>query len=361
MRILLAASMYPPEIGGPATYAKLLVERLPSRGIEVDLLPFSSVRRFPRGIRHVVYTWKIFSRARKADLVFVQDTVSTGLPVALAAFFARRPFILRVPGDYAWEQGRQRFDVRDSLDDFQTKRYGFRIACLRMVQKFVVARASVVIVPSAYFGGIVSAWGVGQDRLRVIYNSIDIGKPIPPAAKPAGHTMVSVGRFVPWKGFDALIGLLPQLPEWNLVLIGNGPERSNLEEKARTLGVEGRVTFTGALSHAEVFGWYEASDAFVLNTSFESFSYQVAEALTVGVPVIATNIGSLPELVENGKEGGLVAPDDMDAIQNALKSVVDEPELWKKRVEAGKVKARLFNPETMLEKFVAVCKSLKQV
>jgi hypothetical protein len=79
MKILLATGIYPPEIGGPATYAKLLSDELPKRGIEVDVLPFREVRKYPRGIRHGIYFLKILSRSRGVDIIFTQDAISTGL------------------------------------------------------------------------------------------------------------------------------------------------------------------------------------------------------------------------------------------------------------------------------------------
>jgi glycosyltransferase involved in cell wall biosynthesis len=105
-------------------------------------------------------------------------------------------------------------------------------------------------------------------------------------------------------------------------------------------------------------GWYKSADAFVLNSSFESFSYQVAEALQAGVPIVTTNIGSLPELVENGREGVLVAPDDLDGIEHALKSIGQQLDLWRGRTASARHKAEQFSVATMIERFENVCDHL---
>lgn len=296
MRLVIATPLYPPEIGGPATYAKLLFDGLPEKGIEVALVKFSEVRHLPKGIRHIAYALRVFRAARHADVILVQDTVSCGLPALVASRFARTPLIARVPGDYAWEQGRQHFGVRDGIDAFQLKRYGIRVGLLRFIQKIVVRNAAAVIAPSRYFAGIVSGWGVQKPRLYIIYNGIQL--PLESVAPDTVESpcMVSVGRLVPWKGFSTLIHLAAQMPQWHLVIVGDGPERHALEEQARKLTVADRVQFTGQLSRAQVIGWYRASSAFVLNTSFESFSFQIVEAMAAGVPIIAANIGSIPEL-----------------------------------------------------------------
>src|SRR5882757_11201743 len=105
MKILLATPLYPPDSGGPSTYAKMLADELPKRGIEVTLLKFSEVRHLPPGVRHIAYFLKCISRARGVDAVYALDPVSVGVPASFAAKVLGKKFILRVPGDYAWEQG----------------------------------------------------------------------------------------------------------------------------------------------------------------------------------------------------------------------------------------------------------------
>src|SRR3990167_9182049 len=172
MKIVIATGLYPPEIGGPATYAKLFEERLPKYGIEVSILPFSTVRHLPQIIRHIDYFWKIVRLSRNVDAILVQDTVSTGFPAAVASLLVRKPLILRVPGDYAWEQGIQRFGVRESLDDFQKRSYGLRVAILRAIQRFVGPRARRVSARSRYLARIVSGWISNKKDIDVIYNGV---------------------------------------------------------------------------------------------------------------------------------------------------------------------------------------------
>jgi glycosyltransferase involved in cell wall biosynthesis len=300
----------------------------------------------------------LIKRGRSADIIFVQDTVSTGLPALIASTLLRKPLLLRVPGDYAWEQASQRFKVYETLDEFQHKRYGMSVWMLRAIQKLVSRSADRVIVPSNYFKQIVSGWGVRSYRIDVIYNSIEKIEPVPPALIPPHPFMVSAGRLVKWKGFEALIDLLPRLPDWRLVIIGDGPQKEDLQTRAEGNGVMDRVLLAGAVPRTEVMGWYKSADAFVLNSSFESFSYQVAEALQAGVPIITTNIGSLPELVENGREGVLVVPDDLDGIEHALKSIGQQLDLWRGRAEAARHKAEQFSVATMIERFENVCDHL---
>ena len=93
MRLVIATPLYPPEIGGPATYAKLLVEGLPERGIGVDLVKFSSVRHLPNAVRQAVYCRNILKAARSADVILALDAVSVGWPVYFANLFLRKTWM----------------------------------------------------------------------------------------------------------------------------------------------------------------------------------------------------------------------------------------------------------------------------
>ena len=360
MKLVIATPLYPPEIGGPATDAVSLEKYLPLHGITTAVHPFGPYRHLPKVIRHVAYGWRLFHRAREADGVVALDTVSVGLPSAVATRLACRPLIVRVPGDYAWEQGRQRFGVEDSIDDFQDRRYGFGVEALRLAQRLVVRGARLVVAPSDYFKTIVAGWGVSTDHLRRLYLGVETdGNIHMPQQAPEGKILFSAGRLVPWKGFAILVDIMKDLPiEWHLVIAGDGPQRTALERHARERGVASRILFIGSLPHADALGWMRRADAFALNTSFESFSFQIVEAMAAGVPVIATTAGNIPELITDGVEGVLCAPDDAGAFYEAVMSVGEEPEAWKRRTEAARRKAARFSVEASVAAFAAAVKDI---
>lgn len=356
MRILIATGLYPPEIGGPATYAKLFEERLPSHGIDVSVLPFRSVRGFPPIIRHFVYAWLVARRIHGVDLVLVQDTVSTGLPVALIAMLAKKKFVVRVPGDYAWEQGAQRFGVRESLDDFQKHSYGIRVALLRAIQRFVVRRAFRVIAPSKYLAGVVSGWLEHPRDIEVIYNGIDL-KTMAEQREREKNLIVSSGRLVPWKGFDELIDIVAAHSDWHLEILGNGPQRNALEEQIQKKGVEERVVLRGALSHEDVQTCFARATVFALNSRYEGLSHTLVEAFAAGTPVIATRVGGNPEVVRDGVNGILVEAGDIAGLEKALTRFLSDQSLREKMGEAAKERSKDFSVDTTVEATVSLLKS----
>jgi glycosyltransferase involved in cell wall biosynthesis len=324
----------------------------------VAVCAFSAVRHRPKVVRHIAYLVQLLSAARGASAIVAFDTVSVGLPAALAARVLRIPLIVRVPGDYAWEQGVQRFHVSDSIETFQRTRYGIAVEALRRVQRFVAGSAALVVVPSDYFKTIAATWGIRPERLVRIYLGMDAPEgAVPPGDRPSGRVLFSVGRFVPWKGFTLLLHLLAAAPEWQAVIAGGGPLQGALEAQARVLGVTERVRFTGPLPREEVLGWCASADAFVLNTSFESFSFQVLEAMAMGAAIITTTAGSLPELITDGVEGVLCDPGDTDAFGRALASIGGDP-AWEARREAAKKKAGKFSLAASADAFAEAIETL---
>lgn len=348
MKILIATPLYPPDIGGPATYSKLLFDELPKRGVKVTILSFGEVRKLPKIIRHIVYFFKLLKKARRVDIIFAQDTVSVGFPSLWASKILRKRFFVRVPGDYAWEQSTQRYGVKDSVDKFQNKKYGWRAEFLRKIQRITVNGAEMVITPSQYFRQLVSKWVKNQKKVFCIYNGIDLTTVPKSDGRYEPKTIISAGRLVPWKGFTVLIRVLKSFPEWKLFIAGDGPMRKELENVAVQGGVNNRVFFLGQVSREELIRKIQNSEVFVLNTSFESFSFQAVEAMVAGTPVVTTNIGNLPEIIDNGKSGILVTPNDGNAIISSIKRLSLDKNLRDKIITKALVKSRQFSIENTL-------------
>ena len=335
MRLVIATPLYPPEIGGPATYAKLLEEGLPGKGLEVELVKFSEVRHLPKLIRHYAYYRRVLKAARRADAVLALDPVSVGLPAMKAARRAGKPFLVKIVGDYAWEQGQQRFGITESLDDFvKHEQTSFFVRRLQQIQTRVAKSAVRVIVPSEYLKGIVMAWGIPEEKITVIYNGIELPESMPVPNRPQGFFVVSSGRRVPWKGFEAIERVVAREPGWHFTLLQGLP----------------RVE---ALSRAKV------ADAFVINSTYEGLSHALIEAMMLGVPVVATSVGGNMELIEDGKTGLLVPPGDEEALHRALRQIADDPAAAKARAGAALERAQaLFSVEAMLMGTAALLKSL---
>jgi glycosyltransferase involved in cell wall biosynthesis len=358
MKILIATGIFPPEIGGPATYAAFLYNDLKARGDEVDVLPFREVRGYPKVIRHFVYFLKVLVRGYSVDIIFTQDPVSTGVPVIAAAFFLKAKVILRVAGDYAWEQATQRYGVTDTIDQFQTKKYGEEVERLRWLQRLVVKYAEVVITPSLYFSNLVSGWLGGAREVITIYNGIDLAVEYTKEEKFKDKTIISAGRLVPWKGFDTLIRVLAEMSGWKLLIAGDGPDKKRLVDLAYELTVSDRVQFLGQMQRTDLFAQIHRAHIFALLTTFESFSFQIVEAMHIGIPVIASNIGNLGEIIESGKNGILIEPTDIASFQQYAEHITADAIVAEQLTREAQARAKDFSIEFTMEKLYAVFKDV---
>ncbi len=354
MKLVVATPLYPPEAGGPATFAKVLEEELPKRGWEVETVKFGDVKHLPKIVRHIAYAHRVRRAARRAHAVLALDPVSTGLPALWAARRAGKKFFVRVAGDYAWEQGVQRSAVKETLDEFVTrKNYSFLVWFLRKVQTHVAHSAKRVIVPSVYLKRIVGAWGVPKEKICVAYNAApEVDKTMFPRPRPEPY-LVSIGRLVSWKGMDGVIRAVAGLSvPHTLVIVGDGPERKKLEVLTGNLGVTERVVFTGNLSHEETLRYLAHAQTFVLDTHYEGMSHLLLEALALGTPIATTAAGGNPEIIRDG-ETGLVFPyEDVEAIRVCIGKLRPEAELWKTCTANGRALVNGFTREKMIQSVV---------
>ena len=150
-----------------------------------------------------------------------------------------------------------------------------------------------------------------------------------PERRTGRRRVIFVGRVVRGKGVLTLVKALSMLwtPEIEVVLVGDGPARAEVERMARRLGVADRLHVTGFLPHAQVPTILGSAELLVLPSMYEELGTVLIEALHAGVPVVASRVGGIPEVVEDGVTGLLVPPSDAAALARAIDTVLGDPEL----------------------------------
>jgi glycosyltransferase involved in cell wall biosynthesis len=179
--------------------------------------------------------------------------------------------------------------------------------------------------------------GLPLGSVRVIPNGVpDV--PLEPLPRPAEGVIVgSIGRLEPQKGYDVLVRALSSVPEVTVVLVGDGSERERLGRLAGELGVDERVLFPGWSEEAR--RQLSTFDLFVLPSRFEALPLVLIEAMLAELPVVASDVGSVPEVVEDGVTGLLVAADDPVALAEALSSLVADPQRRRDLGKRGRARA----------------------
>lgn len=169
--------------------------------------------------------------------------------------------------------------------------------------------------------------------------------------------ITAVGRLVPQKGFDLLLQAFAEVagefPFWNLVIWGQGPERTNLEAIAQRLGLEGRVRFAGVSDSPG--GWVDQADIFVMSSRFEGWGNALAEALAAEIPSISFDCRWGPgEFIEHDVNGRLVPPEDVTALARNMRELMRDPDLRRRLgTQAGAI-AEAFSAESVVDEWEKV-------
>jgi glycosyltransferase involved in cell wall biosynthesis len=366
MKILVATGLYAPDIGGPATYALMLEDELPKQGIAVSIVPFGWVRHYPKIIRHFVYAFKLWREAKGFDCIYALDPISVGLPALFVSRLLRKPFLIRLGGDYAWEQGRNRFGINVTLDEYlaNTTNRPVPVRILAALQAYVTKRAVRVIAPSQYLKSVITKWGVPAEKVTVIYSALvplevsGTRDELRTQFQYTEPTIVSAGRLVPWKGFVALLHVIASLkethPEVTLIIAGDGPQEAELKTVAAKLGLSKTVRFVGRVSKDALGASIKAADVFVLNTAYEGLSHQLIEVMDLGTPVVTTPAGGNVELITDTVDGLLVSFNDEAALLSAIRRILEYPDTRTRMVQSARVRAKSFSHDKMLTELVAV-------
>jgi glycosyltransferase involved in cell wall biosynthesis len=338
VKVVVVSGIWPPDPGGPASHAPALADFLVGRGHGVEVVTTADAepparpypvrwasRRSP--LRHLRSALLVRGAARRADVVYATSMVRRA---ALGSRLAGRPLVVKLVSDEVFERAAREARYAGTLDDFQRERGGARTRFLRATRDRALRRALHVFCPSAYLRDLALGWGLDPARVSVLANPAP-ELPLLPAKDELrrelgfdGTTLVFAGRLGPQKALGTLLQALVDVPDARLVVAGDGPEREPLEGLARTLELDGRVSFLGAVSRDRVLRLFGAADACVLPSAWENLPHTVVEALAVGCPVIATSVGGVPEVVRDGENGLLVPPGDPGALASAIARLLSD-------------------------------------
>jgi glycosyltransferase involved in cell wall biosynthesis len=331
VRVVVVTGIWPPDPGGPASHAPALAGHLTERGHAVEVVTTADSEPAPRPypvhwarraspLRHARAALLVRRCARRADVVYATSMIRRA---AIGSALARRPLVVKVTTDEAFERARRSGRFAGTLDEFQ-REGGMRARFLRWTRDAALGRASHVFFPSAYLRDVGLRWGLDPARVSVVPNPAPAVPSLPRRETLRtelgldGNLLVFAGRLAPAKALDVGLRAVAAVSDVTLVIAGDGPDRDDLERQARELGLEGRVRFLGNVGRDEVLRLFAAADACLLSSAWENFPHTVVEALAVGCPVIATRVGGVPEAVRDGENGLLVPPGDAEALAAAI-------------------------------------------
>lgn len=348
IRVVMVISSFAPVIGGAERQALQLAQRLVQQGLTVQVL----TRRYPgleateemNGVKvwrlpvagngrnplsSVMFTagvvlWLI-RHAKEYDVVHVHASLSPAVSALLAKLWTRKPVLVKVAcsgphGDVASMRRRPFLSLRCRL--------------LRRADRFLVLNSESIQE--------LQELGLDKRQMASIVNGVDttyfapneqkVTAPI--EVKQASGKAVFVGRLTTQKGVDLLLRAWAQLVEpRQLILVGEGAERSSLEALASELDLD-NVTFTGSTN--DVRSYLQQADLFVLPSRSEGIPNALLEAMACGLPVVASAVGGIPDVVQDGESGLLVPPDDVPALAGAIGRLLADSDLRRRMGEKGR-------------------------
>jgi glycosyltransferase involved in cell wall biosynthesis len=205
----------------------------------------------------------------------------------------------------------------------------FRTGAFRFVERGLAHLADrIVTITDSLRVFTVESVGVPAVKVETIHYGMDEPPEPwgvnPPDDVPTGaRVLLAVARLTPQKGIDVAIRALATLPDDTvLVVLGEGPKRAPLESLARELGISSRLFLPGRVP--DVAAWLRRATVLVHPARWEGFGLGVLEAMLAGLPVVASDVSSLPELVVDGETGILVRPDDPPALGIGIARALDE-------------------------------------
>jgi glycosyltransferase involved in cell wall biosynthesis len=361
MNVLVVSGIWPPDVGGPASHAPEVAAFLCGRGHRVEVITTAETapqpeeypvrwisRQMPKGLLHVRTAALVRARAARADVVYTTGMFGRSAAGAVAA---RRPFVIKLTADPAFERSRRRGLVGGTVDDFQRGGGGLAARVLRLARDAELRRAAHVLCPSAYLRELAISWGVPPERVSVLPNPA----PVPPEL-PArdelkrrldvnGATLAFAGRLTAQKSLHLAVEALAQTDGVSLVIAGEGPDRPALERLSAQLGVAERVRFLGPQPRRGVLELFRAADATILSSSWENFPHTVVEALAVGTPVVATRTGGVAEVVRHEHNGLLVEPGDAAALAAQIRRFFADEALRERLRTAAAASVAAYAPE----------------
>jgi glycosyltransferase involved in cell wall biosynthesis len=361
VRVLIVSGIWPPDVGGPASHAPDVAAYLGARGHRVEVVTTANMppageaypvywlsREVPKGLLHLRTAASIRRRAASSDVVYTTGMFGRSAAGALAA---RRPFVVKLTADPAFERSRRRELVQGNVEQFQAGAGGFLPRVLRGFRNAELRRAAHIFCPSAYLRDLALGWGVPPERVSVLPNptprSTDLAEPDEVKRRLGinGATLAFAGRLTTQKSLHLAVEALAQTTEVTLLIAGEGPDRPALEHLSRELGIADRVRFVGPQPRRGVLELFRAADATVLSSSWENFPHTVVEALSVGTPVLATRTGGVAEVVRHEYNGLLVEPGDAAALGAAIRRFFEDQQLRERLCAAAMPSVADYAPE----------------
>lgn len=344
VRILLVSGIYPPDIGGPATFMPQLRTALLERGHapivltlgnKLELNPENRIYKIPRNlpipIRFGVLVFFIFVLGLRSEFIYVNGLHEEA---GLANSLLRKKSIAKVVGDPIWEKARNKRATNLEILEFnKSKKTSSERLRLKLLV-FSLRQFSEIHCPSTELVQILSSWSV---KLAPEYrpNGVMITELEDEKSQAKEFDLITVSRLVPWKNIEKILAGIKGT-NLSLAIIGTGPDEKSLRKLA--LSLENRVSFLGSKNQSEITSLMVKSRIFVQLSSYEGQSFSLLQAMSLGLPVVISDIPGNTEVVSNCQDGIILKDLQEETIKSTLVELSENEELHRRIGASGRLR-----------------------
>ncbi len=335
LKILIATGIYPPDIGGPATYAKKLSEELARLGHEIKIISYGECGGGEKNLyligrktniifRYLKYFFQAYQLSGRVDLVYILDLMSAGLPATIAAKFKSRRVVFRTGGDFLWEKAFQSGWTDLPLRKYYESKHSGKEKLLLNLCRWLVNKIDLILFSSQLQAEIYRKYyGLPVNKIVIIYNA----SPALSEVKPDNNynnSVVYAGRLVKLKNLERLINIFAKIDnkQTKLLIFGEGPEKNKLKILIKKLGADDKIIIKEKVEHKKLLEIISGSRFFILPSVTEISPNLALECIGLGQPIILTKeTGLKSDLTNNLIKINPLSEDDIrDKINFLLKT-----------------------------------------
>ena len=351
MKVLVTVGIFPPDIGGPATFVPKIAKYFQDElNYEIEILTLSdnknsninddfSVKRIDRNLP-IIYRWlktifTIYKLGKNKDLIFVNGL---GTETTIANIFLKKKIIRKIVGDPVWERAYSKAKISESFDEFQVKNYGFSISFQKKVRSFSIKKSDIVVTPSQHLKNFILNLGF-KNKIEIINNGVFIPEENTNIFTNDQINITIVSRLVSHKNIEKIIKAISDLnsPLINLNIIGDGPELNQLQKISLESNNKDNIIFHGKLNRDEINHIFLNSDIYIQASNYEGLPHSLLEAMSYGIPVLCTPVGECKEILGNEDRGYILdLPVSKNNIKSKISQIFGEKNIANKKGERGK-------------------------
>ena len=350
MDILITVGIFPPDIGGPASFVPKIAKYLINKGHNVKIICLSdkehltykddiNVIRINRS-SPIIFRWlktivKIYSNSKKSDLIFVNGL---GTETTIANLFIRKKVIRKIVGDPVWERVYNKNLIDESFDDFQENNHGLSISLQKMIRNWSINKSNLIITPSQHLKNFIDKIGFDKN-IFVINNGVNIEQHNKVVLENNIIQLLVVSRLVSQKNIDSIIKAVKVTENENIILniVGDGSEINNLKLLVKKYELDKKINFIGKIENTKLNEYLKNADIFIQASNYEGLPHSILEAINYEIPILSTEVGGCSVILNKGERGYIIPmPVSEVEISEGIRKIINNKNEAKSKARLAK-------------------------